>query len=224
MNKSICVLLVLWILILWLTLYGLSNDHEQTLDLLEQVTQKYERTVHINSQLKTNITDLNDCILQKTNEMSKLDEQIEKLKNENEELMREIETLKKTKPKSVNRGSSRTLSFKATAYDLSVNSCGKPVGSKGYGVTANGTSLKGKSREQAMTVAVDPKVIKLGTKLEITFPEPYEHFTGVYTANDTGRAIKGNKIDIFMGDFKSNKTHQSVWDFGVRDVKVEIIK
>lgn len=118
----------------------------------------------------------------------------------------------------------KSQTFKATAYDLSVNSCGKAMGSKGYGITRNGTNLAGKTREQAMTVAVDPKVIKLGTRLKITFPEPYEHFTGIYTANDTGGAIKKYKIDIFMGDFSNNKTHQSVWDFGVRDVQVEILR
>lgn len=230
MNKSTAVLLILWVFILWFSLYTLRNDHGQTLDLLEQVTQRYERTVRINSQLKRDITDLNKCLTEKTVKIKVLEEQLKTLKLENEKLLEKVEELEKAnkaqkqKSKTVSRGNSRARTFKATAYDLSVNSCGKPVGSKGYGVTANGTSLKGKSREQAMTVAVDPKVIKLGTKLKITFPKPYEHFNGVYTANDTGGAIKGNKIDIFMGDFQNNETHQSVWDFGVRDVKVEVIK
>jgi 3D (Asp-Asp-Asp) domain-containing protein len=48
------------------------------------------------------------------------------------------------------------------------------------------------------TVAVDPKVIPLGTQLYIVFPAPYESMTGYYTAEDTGGAIKGNILDIFM--------------------------
>lgn len=226
MNKTTAVLLIIWVFILWFSLHTLRNDHGQTLDLLEQTTQRYKRTVRVNNQLKTDINDLNKCLTDKTAEIRVLEEQLENLKSENDKLLeriQELEKVEKQKAKTVSRGKSRASSFKATAYDLSVNSCGKPVGSKGYGVTANGTNLAGKSRKQAMTVAVDPKVIKLGSELKITFPKPYEHFTGVYTANDTGGAIKGNKIDIFMGDFKSNKTHQSVWDFGVRDVKVEII-
>lgn len=114
--------------------------------------------------------------------------------------------------------------FIATAYDLSVQSCGKPIGHPQYGITSNGTNLAGKTREQAMSIAVDPNVIPLGSQVKITFPEPYTHFNGIYTANDTGGAIKGKKIDIFMGDFNNNKTHQSVWDFGVREVEVQILK
>lgn len=116
-------------------------------------------------------------------------------------------------------------SFVATAYDLSVESCGRKMGDKWYGHTANGFNQAGMSREEAMTVAVDPKVIPLGSKLLIEFSEErHKEFNGIYTARDTGRLIKGNKIDIFMGDFQNNKTHDSVWDFGVsRDVSVKLI-
>ena len=117
-----------------------------------------------------------------------------------------------------------TQTFTATAYDLSVQSCGKPIGHPQYGITSNGTNIAGKTREQAMSIAVDPNVIPLGSQVKITFPEPYTHFNGVYTANDTGSAIKGKKIDIFMGDFGSNNSNQSVWDFGVREVEVQILK
>lgn len=117
-----------------------------------------------------------------------------------------------------------TQTFTATAYDLSVQSCGKPIGHPQYGITSNGTNIAGKTREQAMSIAVDPNVIPLGSQVKITFPEPYTHFNGVYTANDTGGAIKGKKIDIFMGDFGSNNPNQSVWDFGVREVEVQVLK
>lgn len=120
--------------------------------------------------------------------------------------------------------SENTQTFTATAYDLSVQSCGKPIGHAQYGITSSGASIAGKTREQAMSIAVDPNVIQLGNQVKITFPEPYTHFNGVYTANDTGGAIKGKKIDIFMGDFGSNNSNQSVWDFGVREVKVQVLK
>ena len=117
-----------------------------------------------------------------------------------------------------------TQTFTATAYDLSVQSCGKPIGHPQYGITKSGVNIAGKTREQAMSIAVDPNVIPLGSQVKITFPEPYTHFNGVYTANDTGGGIKGKKIDIFMGDFESNNADQSVWDFGVREVKVQVLK
>ena len=158
---------------------------------------------------------------------------------EQEELIQEMRNLQIPKepikqsqrpeiPNSPTRGSSsrsgtEPLPFKATAYDLSVECCGKPIGSKGYGITYNGTNLIGKSREQAMSVAVDPKVIKIGTKIRVTFPKEYAHFNGIYTANDKGGGVKGNHIDIFMGDFNNEEAHESVWEFGIRKVMVEIL-
>lgn len=127
----------------------------------------------------------------------------------------------KPAPKPVSKN---TQTFTATAYDLSVQSCGKPIGHAQYGITSSGANIAGKTREQAMSIAVDPNVIPLGSQVKITFPEPYTHFNGVYTANDTGGGIKGKKIDIFMGDFGSNNSNQSVWDFGVREVKVQVLK
>lgn len=115
--------------------------------------------------------------------------------------------------------------FNLTAYDLGYDCCRKERWDKQFGITASGYSLIGKSREEAMTVAVDPEVIELGTKLKIVFSKPYEHFSGIYTARDTGNFIIKNKIDIFMGDFGVRETDQSVWDFGNKNTgKVYIVK
>jgi 3D (Asp-Asp-Asp) domain-containing protein len=114
-------------------------------------------------------------------------------------------------------------SFEATAYDLSIQSTGKEVGDVGYGITANGTSLIGKSRIDAMAVAVDPNIIPLGTKLLLKFKGDNEKYTGIYTAVDTGSAIKGNIVDVFVGDYGSKLAHQNTWNFGRKDVEVYII-
>ena len=76
--------------------------------------------------------------------------------------------------------------------------------------------LKGKSLDDRF-IAVDPKVIKLGSVVYIEFFEPYQHLTGYYTAVDTGGAIKGNKVDIFFG---SGDVSQAVKNFGRRKVKI----
>lgn len=55
----------------------------------------------------------------------------------------------------------------------------------GGGITASGTRTKANR-----TVAVDPSVIPLGTKIMINGK--------VYVAEDTGGAIKGKKLDIYM--------------------------
>ncbi|HZJ82992.1 MAG TPA: G5 domain-containing protein [Clostridia bacterium] len=62
-------------------------------------------------------------------------------------------------------------------------------------------------------IAVDPKVIPLHTKVYVEFSSPYAHLTGYYMAMDTGGAIKGNIIDVFLPDGGTKQ-------FGRRTVKV----
>lgn len=110
--------------------------------------------------------------------------------------------------------------LKATAYDLSIESCGKQPEDPGYGITASGAkAVKGR------TIAVDPKVIPLGTKVYITFPEDYNNMNGVYVAEDTGRLINGEHIDIFFGEDKNGKReiYQKAMKFGIQYVEVEIV-
>lgn len=84
--------------------------------------------------------------------------------------------------------------FRATAYDPSCRGCSgtTAIGMKaGFGV-----------------VAVDPKVIPLGTKLYITG-------YGVAIAGDTGGSVKGQKIDLGF-----DKIDRS---WGVRNVEVYVL-
>lgn len=71
--------------------------------------------------------------------------------------------------------------------------------------TATGTRPK-----ENRTIAVDPKVIPLGSTVYI------EGF-GYYIAEDTGGAIKGNRIDIFLMDY--NKARQ----LGRKSAKVWVL-
>ena len=110
--------------------------------------------------------------------------------------------------------------FEATAYDLSFESCGKNKMHPQYGITASGISLKGKSREEAMCVAVDKKVIPLHSKVEVKFlNKDMSKYDGIYTACDTGGAIKGNKIDIYLGEEVPNETKI----FGRRKCLVKVL-
>lgn len=103
-----------------------------------------------------------------------------------------------------------TMVMSSTAYDLSYASCGKRPGHRGYGITASGT----KARPGA--VAVDPRVIPLGTKLYIESLDNTKDY-GFATAEDTGGAIKGKKIDLFFHSAKD------VRNYGRRKVKVYIL-
>ncbi len=77
-------------------------------------------------------------------------------------------------------------------------------------VTATGKEV------QVGYVAVDPKVIPLGTRLYITYPNG-EEFYGFAVAEDVGGAIKGNKIDLFM------ETSEQCFEFGRRTVRVYVL-
>ncbi len=105
----------------------------------------------------------------------------------------------------------KSITMTATAYDLSYESTGKNPGDKHYGLTASGTMAR------PGVVAVDPKVIPLGTKLYIQSLDGTKDY-GFAIAEDTGGAIKGNKIDLFF------ESSEQVYKFGRRKVKVYILK
>ncbi|WP_125154580.1 3D domain-containing protein [Clostridium rectalis] len=105
---------------------------------------------------------------------------------------------------------SKAMKMRATAYTADYASTGKSPGDYGFGITATGTTAR-RAQGGYSSVAVDPRVIPLGTKLYI---EGY----GYAIAEDTGGAIKGNRIDLF---FDSNN---EVDNWGLRWVNVYILR
>ncbi|MCM8710716.1 3D domain-containing protein [Clostridium sp. SYSU_GA19001] len=103
-----------------------------------------------------------------------------------------------------------SFTVRSTAYTADYKSTGKRPGDPGFGRTATGTRAR-RDISGYSTVAVDPRVIPYGTKMYI---EGY----GYAIAEDTGGAIKGNKIDVF---FNSNA---ECMQWGVRTVTVHILK
>gem|GEM_PF-2026358 len=180
----------------------------------------YEELAKENEQLESKLEELKTENSELKAENKELKESIVEYQSESKKLKEKIKT-------TTSRGNvSRSLGeFVVTCYDLSVQSCGKPVGSKGYGITASGVSLVGHTWKTARAIAVDPKVIPLGSKVRLTFTEKgYSKYNGIYNAIDTGGAVKGNKIDFFWGDFKQNEPHKSLWDFGKTKAIAEIVK
>jgi 3D (Asp-Asp-Asp) domain-containing protein len=103
----------------------------------------------------------------------------------------------------------KALHFKATAYSSDVQENG------GWGaVDYYGNPL------QLGTIAVDPSVVPLGSTVYITgYQAPGLPPEGLMAkATDTGSAIKGNHIDIFM----PGSPKQSL-DFGKQDVKIYVL-
>ena len=104
---------------------------------------------------------------------------------------------------------SRVITLNATAYDAST--CGKSPSHPLYGITATG------AKATYGIVAVDPKVIPLGTRLYIETTDG-SFIYGTAVAADTGGAIKGNRIDLCFNSRKEAR------NFGRRQVKVYILK
>lgn len=121
----------------------------------------------------------------------------------------------------VRRYFERKLRIKATAYDLSIASCGKDINHPEYGITRTGTRAK-----RGRTIAVDPRIIPLGRKVYIKFPPKYSHMNGIYVAEDTGSKIKGYRIDIFLGEDRDGNVavKREARRFGHRKVEVYLLQ
>lgn len=97
----------------------------------------------------------------------------------------------------------RALDIKATAYAPGPHDNGQ------WGnLTHMGTQVR------PGVIAVDPNVIPLGSRVYIEFADGNSMY-GV--AEDTGGAIKGNRIDIAMHSV------DKAYDFGVQNVKVYVL-
>jgi len=85
--------------------------------------------------------------------------------------------------------------FEATAYIIN-------------GRTASGV------RTQRGVIAADPKVLPLGSVVEVKAGE----YSGVYTVHDTGAAVKGRRIDVWMPSSREARS------FGRRHIKLTVLR
>ncbi|MFZ5815929.1 MAG: 3D domain-containing protein [Bacillota bacterium] len=77
----------------------------------------------------------------------------------------------------------------ATAYTSGPESTGKRPGHPQYGITFTGTAAR-----QGRTIAVDPELIPLGSRVYIHELREFRY------AEDTGGAIRGSRIDLYMDE------------------------
>lgn len=83
--------------------------------------------------------------------------------------------------------------------------CEKCCGAYATGLTKSGTTVT-----EGRTIAVDPKVIPLGSRV-------YINGYGVFIAEDVGSAIKENKIDIAVGN------HEQALKLGIDEATVYLV-
>ncbi|MFC7321331.1 3D domain-containing protein [Halobacillus campisalis] len=94
----------------------------------------------------------------------------------------------------------KTVNVEATAYTAFCEGCS--------GVTKTGIDLRDNPDQKV--IAVDPDVIPLGSKVHVPG-------YGEAIAGDTGGAIKGNRVDLFM------KENSEAMDYGRQQIEVEVL-
>jgi 3D (Asp-Asp-Asp) domain-containing protein len=92
---------------------------------------------------------------------------------------------------------SRWMRCTATAYSV-------------RGETADGDVTK-----YRQTIAADPKVIPLGSRVQI---QNAGRWSGIYTVTDTGRKVQGNSVDIFIPNAAAAK------EFGRKPVRIRVLR
>ncbi|CEN77692.1 SH3 domain-containing protein [Paraclostridium sordellii] len=112
--------------------------------------------------------------------------------NESLNTVSKSEPVKEETNASSSNKNGRLMTVNASAYS-------------GHSTTSTGTTPKWG------TIAVDPSVIPYGTRVYIP------KFDMVFTAEDCGSAIKGNKIDIFMNSESECNT------FGRQNIEIQIL-
>jgi uncharacterized protein YabE (DUF348 family) len=104
----------------------------------------------------------------------------------------------------------KVLDMKVTAYTASFKDTGKNPDHPEFGITYTGI------RAKRGIIAVDPKVIPLGTKVYVEIAGNTPDY-GYALAADTGGAIKGNIIDVYLD------SQEEVDRWGVKRCKVYIL-
>jgi rare lipoprotein A len=78
----------------------------------------------------------------------------------------------------------------------------------------HGTTKSGAKTRRGI-IAADPRLLPLGTKVKVSNAGRY---SGHYVVKDTGRKVKGRKIDLLM------PSHREARRFGKRDVRVKVVR
>jgi 3D (Asp-Asp-Asp) domain-containing protein len=87
--------------------------------------------------------------------------------------------------------------------------CGQGGGGGAGGPAAAGTGSR------AGVVAADPEILPLGSRIRVSEAGQY---SGEYVVEDTGRAIKGHELDLYLPNDREAQT------FGRRRVQVEVLE
>lgn len=162
---------------------GTLKKLDETISLLNQANQAIRQS-----------NELADSAIAELNE----------LKKQNEQIITEDDTAVQ-EPDEI-------FEAKVTAYCSCPKCCG--IWSKDHpsrqGTDYEQYTTSGTVPTAGRTIAVDPDIIPLGSKVVLNGHE--------YVAEDTGSGVKGNHIDIYFD------SHEAALDWGVRTMEVQVFE
>lgn len=202
------------------SLWGISNEYGVEISQLKSWNQLSSNLIHPGQKLivkpekdvvteqvqkQSQVKDKTEAVTSTTSNEKQVDKKTETEKPKAEQAPQQEEAsqtsaqpVKEQAQSDTPQGTEMTVT--ATAYTAYCNGCS--------GVTATGQDLRANPNQKV--IAVDPSVIPLGSKVHV---EGY----GTAVAGDTGGAIKGNKIDIFM------PSKEDAINFGRKSVKITVL-
>ena len=201
-----------------------QKEHDKLTDMREtlvvekeSLNEKQVAAVEKKKTLNTKVADLRKVLAENESELNNLNAEERAIKAEQEAKRRAAAARNNVTTASSNQSAaSKSNSNTAQAQAPASTSAGewRTVQATGYSTQQRGlsthTALGIDLRVNPRVIAVDPRVIPLGSLAEV-------QGLGVYVAGDTGGAIKGNIIDIHY------PTVGQALNWGRRNVKIRVI-
>lgn len=199
-----------------------QKEHDKLTDMREtlvvekeSLNEKQVTAVEKKEALNTKVADLRKVLAENESELNNLNAEERAIKAEQEAKRRAAAARNNVTTASSNQ-SAASKSTSNTTQKSASTSAGewRTVQATGYSTQQRGlsthTALGIDLRVNPRVIAVDPRVIPLGSLVEV-------QGLGVYVAGDTGGAIKGNIIDIHY------PTVGQALNWGRRNVKIRVI-
>lgn len=206
-------------LFLVLLLYGGLKVHGYVTEVHKHNQTLQERNIQLSEAIgegKEDVARLADDVNQLQNEIEREVEKRKALQQKNDQLLGKLDAQQKrindlskqmaarakaaaiqvTKRVAAAEGST-WMNFKATFYNTT------------------GTTKSGRQTKHGVTVAVDPRIIPLGSWVELKYPDGRVE---VRRADDTGSAVKGKVIDVY---YKGSTT--LLRQLGRQSVQVRVV-
>lgn len=182
-------------------------NKDEKLKQLNTINTTYEKAI---KGYKKQVNKYKINIENKDKRINKLNKKIHKveseLHNRKLKLKRESNVRQgKVATKSTSNSNSNWQTFNVSFYTNHQQSTGKSYGDEGYGVTASGTNTT-----VGRTIAC-PRQYSFGTKIEL-------EGLGVRVCEDTGSAIVGNNLDVYV------QSESEAMRLGRKQLKGRVVK